>query len=370
VVWTGGLFDQWVERVQNELGLDPRWIGKVKGGVRTYGPVTIGMQQTIAKMRERGKLPDRHDDFFERWGLVGCDEVHRFAAKTFFDAVDPFTAKYRIGVSDDERRADRKDFMIGDLFGGVAAEVTKEELVGKGRILDVAMRIVPTGWRPTSKNAEAAEIVGEDDVDRSDTHALLAEMGGDDVRNAIVVEHAARYVQEGHQVLVFTLRREHVLRLAQLLGSRGLVAGLLVGGADYQVEFRDALARLKSGEMRVAVGMVQAVGTGIDLPALARGVVGMPIAGNKSLLRQVSGRICRASSGKSAEIAYLYDEEVFPDHFGKLSKASVAPLVWCAESGTWVSPKEWRAGQRVSRQLELSTSRMKMPRSSPPCRIV
>jgi superfamily II DNA or RNA helicase len=171
-------------------------------------------------------------------------------------------------------------------------------------------------------------------------------MGSDEGRNRIAVEHAARYVRQGHQVLVFSLRREHCLRIAQALAAGGIPAGILLGGAgDQKAEFDRTLAQLRSGELRVGVGTVQAVGTGIDLPSVSRGVVAMPIAGNRAQLRQVWGRICRAAAGKDAELAYLYDEHVFPDHFGKLSKASAHPTVWLG--GAWVTPAEWRRSLRA-----------------------
>ncbi len=344
VVWTGGLFDQWVERIQSELGIDPRWIGRVRGGVRTYGPITVAMQQTIAAMQKRDRLPRRHDDFFDRFGLFGFDEVHKAAASSFFASVDPFTARYRVGVSDDERRADRKDFMIYDLFGDVVVEVTREELVAKSRVLDVAVRIVPTGWRPAGESPEADALLGDPKVDRSDSTALLDLMGADEGRAALAVEWAARYAREGHQVLVFSLRREHCMAIDQRLAREGVRSGLLVGGDDYRVSFQETLQGLRDGSLRVGVGTVQAIGTGIDLPLVSRGVVAMPIASNRGQVRQVTGRICRAGEGKDAEVAYLFDEKIFPDHFGRLSKASAAPTVWMG--GRWVAPKEWRRAQR------------------------
>ena len=53
-------------------------------------------------------------------------------SKRVSGTIDRFTARYRVGVSADERRKDGKEFLIRDLFGGVAVEVPKGEMVDKG----------------------------------------------------------------------------------------------------------------------------------------------------------------------------------------------------------------------------------------------
>ncbi|MCI4370603.1 MAG: hypothetical protein L3J81_04655, partial [Thermoplasmata archaeon] len=347
IVWTGALFDQWVERVRTEAGIDLRWVGKVRGSTRVYGPITVAMQQTIAKMRE-GPLARRHEDYFDRWGLVGADEVHRFGARTFVEAIDGFSARYRVGVSDRVRRKDRKDFLVSDEFGGIACDVTKEELVAKRRVIDVSIRVVPTGWRPATGQEEADALLGARTVDRSDPKVVFDEMGGAEERTAVAVEAAARYAREGHQVLVFSLRRDHCREIDQRLAALGVRTGLLIGGEDFRTAFRETLAGLKGGSVRVGVGTVQAVGTGVDLPAVARGVVAMPIAGDVGQMRQVTGRLCRAVVGKTAELTYLWDEAVWPEHLGVLDRSSGRTEVYLDDErlGPWVTVREYRTVRR------------------------
>src|SRR5262249_21107270 len=69
---------------------------------------------------------------------------------------------------------------------------------------------------------------------------------------------------------------------------------------------------LRDGEARVAVGTVQAFGTGIDIPSIEVGIVALPVFTNKPLLTQIKGRFCRPSPGKTQGTLYaLFDENVF-----------------------------------------------------------
>jgi superfamily II DNA or RNA helicase len=310
LVWTGGLFDQWVDRVEGELGIDRRMIGQVQGSKRTYSPITVAMQPTVAKL-------DPTDEFFRWWGFVGADELSRFAATTFVRSVDPFVARYRIGVSADERRKDGKAFLIHDEFGDVAIEVGHDELVSLDRVVDVGVVVHETGWRPVmSGGEEADELLGEQELDMREGYKLVLDaMEADEGRTALAVRIAAEQAKEGHRVLVFSQRVQHCRRMDQLLNGLGVRTGLLLGGKEHKDEFRRTVAKMRDGSYRVAVGTVQAVGLGLDLPSVDRGVVAMPIAANKQLFNQVRGRLCRKADGKGdAWLHYLLDEWVFPNH--------------------------------------------------------
>jgi superfamily II DNA or RNA helicase len=310
VVWSAALLDQWVDRVESELGVDRRLIGRVGGGkAPTYSPVTVAMQQTIARIKD--------PKFYRWWGMVGADELSRFAAKTFVASIDPFASRYRIGITADERRKDGMTFLIKDEFGDVSLEVGHDELVRLGRVVDVAVVVYETGWRPTlAGDPEADALLGPRELDfAKDYKPLLDAMEADASRTKLAVDVAEREARAGHQVLVFSHRVDHCRRMDVQLNARGVRSGLLLGGQDNRTEFRETVRRMKAGELACAVGTVQAVGLGLDLPTVSRGVCAMPIAANKQLFNQVRGRLCRNSAGKvDAVLHYLWDERVFYEH--------------------------------------------------------
>lgn len=295
VVWSSGLFEQWEERLRNELGLAPDEIGRVRGSERVIRPITIAMQQTLWKRLDR--------KFADLWGMVIVDEVQRAAARTFLDVVDRFPAKYRIGISADETRADRKEFLVYDLFGAVAHEVSQDDLIEEGAVLDVECRIIPTEFRADWYVAQRAS------GDVIDFHRLLEEMARDEERNKLVLAAVLEEVQAGEQVLVMSHRVEHVQRLDAMITARGIPCDVMLGGDEWRERFEASKVGILSGRLRAACGTIQAIGTGIDLPSLGRGVLCTPIGSNRQLYGQIRGRLCRA--GKDDAVLYvLWDRHV------------------------------------------------------------
>jgi superfamily II DNA or RNA helicase len=137
MVWTGALEKQWRERIQAELGMRPDEIGRFRGSRREIRPITVAMQQTVVSAIEAG------EDLADEFDVVVCDEVQRFAAPTLFASVDPFGARYRVGLSADHTRKDRKEFLTHDLFGDVALEVGEAEVLQTGATVDVEVCVVP-----------------------------------------------------------------------------------------------------------------------------------------------------------------------------------------------------------------------------------
>jgi superfamily II DNA or RNA helicase len=280
IVWSSALMEQWRTRLKSELGLHDDEIGQIGAGVRNVKPITLAMQQSLAVGNTAHQLR-------QTFGLVICDEVQRFAAATFVKVVDSLNSYYRIGISADETRSDGCEFLIYDVFGQVAHEVTRDDLIDAGTVLDVECRIVPTDFMSGA----------------SDHTQLVAEMCADEARNDIVREIARAEVADDQQVVVLTHRVEHATTLAADLGC-----GLMVGGNP--VAFEETSARIKRGELRAVVGTVQAMGVGIDLPTLSRGVLATPIGSNRQLYGQIRGRLCRLGS-RDAVLYVLWDRHVF-----------------------------------------------------------
>jgi len=254
-------------------------------------------------------------------------------------AIDPFPAKYRIGISADERRRDKKEFVIHDLFGDVAVDIKREDLIESKHVLDVEVRVVPTEfdapWFGFDKSGDARTDL---DFDR-----LLGEMTSDDGRNALAIKCVLDEVTAGEQVLLMSHRREHCQRLAEKVAAAGVRVGLLIGGADYAKEFMRAREGVLSGALRVGVGTYQAIGTGVDLPRVGVAVCATPIAGNRQFFGQVRGRVCRVAEGKSdARLWYLWDRGVYITHLRNLSAWNERVLV--LDGGKWHDARSWWPG--------------------------
>tara|TARA_Y100000034_G_scaffold66224_1_gene79922 strand:+ start:2880 stop:4373 length:1494 start_codon:yes stop_codon:yes gene_type:complete len=339
IVWSGTLFKQWAQRLVAELGIAPEDVGVVRGKVTKLRPVTIAMQQTLNKRSDK-QWRELNDAF----GVVICDEVQRFAAKTFMSTIDRFSARYRIGISADHTRKDRKEFLTYDMFGDVAHEVKRETLINKGIVHDVVVRVVPTEF-------EASWYVEQrvNPQETPDFNRLLDEMVGDDERNGLAAEQVIVDEARGETVIAMSHRREHCEELRRAVVPTCGDVGLMLGGKESEAELERSKAALTSGDMKCAVGTIQAIGTGTDIPAATRGVIVTPLANNKQLWGQVRGRFCRTTEGKSgAELIYLWDREVFGwSHLENLCKWNSQVFVW--HNSWWVEAVQYMKEERHGR---------------------
>ena len=345
VVQSAGLRDQWIERVVKEMGIPRDRIGMIGDGIETIGPITIGMNQTIVR-RMQENTPNAQL-WKKTFGLVAFDEVQGAAAPTVQASIDPFPAKYRIGVSADPTRADAMEFLIYDLFGKPVADIKMHDVLMAGSVLDVEVRIIPTRFYApwyrdmVSRGGMVAKLA---------FNKLLATMTSNEGRNQLIVDAITYEVQQEHaQAIVISHRREHAMRLDALLTQRGVKSGTMLGGKTGKDTFKATGDGIRNGVIDVAIGTIQAIGQGIDLPSVEAGFVVTPLANNRQKWQQARGRICRISKGKKrAVMYYLHDVTVY-------GKKAVENLVdWNSKvvawvDGGWVSADryiEWIARNR------------------------
>lgn len=326
VMRDSNLLDQWRERAVRELGLSPREIGILRGGSKLrIGPrLTLALQQTL----NSGSFP--LDEVANEFGAVLVDEVHGVAAKTFQTVIDAFSARYRLGFSADETRKDGKEFLVYDQFGAVLYEVERDELERDGVIVPVRVRLVPTTF---SADWYRDAVGGERDFNR-----FLEESTNDDARNALLVGLVRKLVDDRTRpIFVFTHRIDHARWIADVgLFAVGVRSGLMLGGKPNAVRFAEDKARLATGDLDAAAGTYNAIGTGIDVPAVAAGVMATPIGNNAQFFNQVRGRICRPAPGKREGVLFvLWDRNVFPDAPAKFRKWNRGNVEILGDDGRW-----------------------------------
>lgn len=326
VMRDSNLLDQWRERAVRELGLSSREIGILRGGSKLrIGPrLTLALQQTL----NSGSFP--LDEVANEFGAVLVDEVHGVAAKTFQTVIDSFAARYRLGFSADETRKDGKEFLVYDQFGSVLYEVERDELERDGVIVPVRVRLVPTTF---SADWYRDAVGGERDFNR-----FLEEATNDDARNEQLVGLVRKLVDDRTRpIFVFTHRIDHAKWIADVgLFAVGVRAGLMLGGKPNAVRFAEDKSRLAVGDLDAAAGTYNAIGTGIDVPAVAAGIMATPIGNNAQFFNQVRGRICRPAPGKREGVLFvLWDRNVFPDAPAKFRKWNRGNVEILGDDGRW-----------------------------------
>lgn len=303
IVRSIALLNQWIDRISKEFGIAKKDIGVIQGKRYNLKPVTLAMQQTL-----NNYTPKRWKDIRNTFGFVACDEVQLVAAPTFIKSVDKFNSRYRVGVSADERRKDRKEFLIYDMFGRIAEDIPKKELVDKKLIHDVEAYIVPTEFRA---DWYRDSMINEKKT--PDHKKLMDEMTTDTSRNELLRKTISNIAKKKYRMLVFSQRVEHCKRLDTLMTASGYKSGLLIGGNDYKDIFEATAQGLIDGSRQVGIGTLGGGSSvGLDLPEVSHGVLATPIHNNKQFLNQVTGRLCRIADNKNnAKIYILWDRYVF-----------------------------------------------------------
>jgi len=317
------LLDQTVEVADKLLGLTGNKVGIIQGAQRRLRPFTVATQQTLWSR-------EVDEEIREYFGVVMVDEAHHAAARTFGEVIDQFPARYRLAFSADERRKDRKEFLVYDAFGNVLHETTREACEEAGAVVDVEVRVVMSDF-------QAPWYTGDSDFNR-----LLDEMIADEKRNDLIVDIAREELKAGEQVIVCTHRREHVRSLDGALVAFGVNSGAMLGGQDAadEKEFEHTRNGLRSGTVEAGVGTYGALGEGIDLPAVAVGIAATPITSNKQKFNQYRGRLCRPSEGKTQGRLYvIFDRRVFDE------RAFSNILAWnrtvkVKRNGQWVDARK------------------------------
>lgn len=302
------LLNQWVGDIEELLGLKKNQVGVVGGGKFDLKPLTLAMNQTLCKLSNA-----RWQAINDRFGFVGLDEVQGAAARTFVEVIDKSTAAYRVGVSDDETRADGKEFLIYDLFGGVEVEVSRDELEASGVIHDVGIRVVPSSfdadWHKELRDRRRA---GEDNVENPDFNRLLDDMRVDEERNDLIREVVTGLQEKDETTFVFSHRVDHCRWLDSAFTMDGHKGGLLLGGPEWSEIFQANKAAIKAGKLKLGVGTYKAIGQGQNIPSAVSGVATTPIHKNRQFVQQVCGRLCRKSEGKtSARLYYIWDWKIY-----------------------------------------------------------
>ncbi len=340
VVSRGALLEQWQDEVRRCLGIEP---GVIAGQKRVIREVTIGMQQTLANCVEA---------YADTFGCVIVDEVHGCAAPTFAKVVDVLPARYRFGVSADERRKDGKDFWIRDMFSDVAVEVPEKMLEEIGAIAQLTVELIETEfdhapWHKLRELEARSNLDGEEqeylnEHKRGAFTALLEAMSADDHRDAVALQWLAEQLAAGEACVLLGDRREHVARLRAAAHALfpDVAQGFLLGGNADRPEFRRTIAGLKSGEIRIGFGTFQAFSTGLDVPELSRLLACTPIHLNRTKFQQTGGRI-RRPQGSPPVMGVLFDRRVWGDAMVRAIRRWTKHVRVRCLDGTVVDAKEY-----------------------------
>lgn len=292
VVHTKDLAMQWVERIEQFLGIPADAVGMFGDGRRHLGRcISVGLVQTLYRCAE---------EICPHIGHLIVDECHRIPSRTFTEAVTHFNTRFMLGLSATPWRRDGLSKLIFWHLGDTRHRIDKAPLVHSGDLIDARVVIRETGFKPYF-----------DPV--NEYSKMLTELVSDDERNRLIAADVASEVDKSRgSCLVLTNRKAHCETLRALLKYKHAVCAEMLTGDCSSEQRREALSKINQGQTQVLIATGQLIGEGLDCRALATLFLATPVKFSGRVL-QYLGRILRPAPGKKKAKVYDYvDIQVGP----------------------------------------------------------
>jgi len=288
IVHTKHLLHQWIYETKKCLGIEPGVIGDKQ--YHTDSVITIGTMQS---------LRNRMADLTSMFGTIIVDECHHVPASVFKGILDAFRARYKIGLTATPWRKDGQHVLLYNYFGGEEATLIAKD----SNKLNPTILLVDSGIKFSSNPMIPWAT-------------RINELYDDPRYMELVLNLAQIQAKKGHLVLCVANRVEFLQQCHEILEDESF---LVIG----DTKDRDFLA---SGK-RILFGTDKIYSEGVNIPPLSCLIMGMPI-NNRSLLKQLLGRISRIHEGK------LHPEAIDIILQGKTAKnQSVQRINFYAEEG-------------------------------------
>lgn len=288
----GRLLDQWVEEIQDKLGVPDSRIGMIREDRADYEgkDFVVAMLHTLASRGRAGYPPEMFDYF----GLVGVDEVHKIGTGQFAPVAGLFNSFHRIGLTATPDREDGGDRVFYWNLGPIRVTSEAEALPMDVHVLDY--------------NCGTYKLWGKTRTTRVQC------LTRDPARNRLMAKAIKRFYDAGRQALIVgdsVLHLQLLMDMAERLGVPRAAMGQFTGerqevyfekddltGANvrrvrkrkFTKEELDAV-KAKSQIIFATYGMMT---EGIDIPRLDAGLDVTP----RSKATQLIGRIRRPRPGK------------------------------------------------------------------------
>lgn len=314
IVSDKGLAKQWVEEIEEHLGIPRKEIGRIGGDGSPFvwrdTKVTVAIVNTLALRVQDGTLPPEMTKYF---GVVIPDEAHLMAAPFFNMALPPFHGR-RWGLSATPTRDDGFDSLLQYTIGNVAYQYLMPDLLPV-----VYFRKLPTVLNMSDPRVVEAVTDSTKALHFGRLYDYFAHV---DER----VDRIARDVQvslkEGRQVLILT----HSRAMCDALAAKLPTAGVCHGG----VGETERLRRIKT--MNPVIAIMRLGKQALNKPSLDTLFVCEPFR-KEAIVQQTMGRVLRAYSGKKKPSVVFYEDSQIAPMFKLCRSIRRALSLWPANKG-------------------------------------
>lgn len=281
VVHTRELFNQWLSRTENFLGIPRNEIGIIGGG-----KFSIGNRITVATVQS---LYKRVDDVVPHIGHLVCDECHRAPSRTFTEAVSAFDARYRLGLTATPWRRDKLSRVIFWTMGDVTGRIDKQDLVEQGNLCPAEVRWIKTEFNPSM---DASEFYSQ----------ALSELTENETRNRLICQAVVENNSHGVS-LILSDRKDHCAAIRDILEQEHSIKAMVLTGSTPGKAREKIIADLQQGTCRYLVATGQLIGEGFDMPGISTVFLTTPVKFSGRLIQYI-GRALRPAPGKTKAVIF------------------------------------------------------------------
>jgi len=279
------IFDQWVERIQEFLGIPKTHIGQYSGIKKRIGDqITVGLLQSLGRKADLA-------EFRNRFGTIIVDECHHIPASSYRHVVAKLNSHYLYGLTATPNRKHSDEKLIYAYIGDVVAQMERVDVPAPvalpgGHLLEVVVRetalAVPFRFK-------------------TDLFELLAKsVCFDTARNKMIVDDIVAQASSGKRVLLLSERKEHLEILC--LHLKGKCEIIVVCGDDSPRARASKFQQIEGGHYQVILSTGQFFGEGVDVRGITCLILAIPFSFEGKLVQHI-GRL-RETAGQRLIIDY------------------------------------------------------------------
>jgi superfamily II DNA or RNA helicase len=256
--------------------------------------VVIAVTQSVVNPKR-----DYPQEFYDSFGLIICDEVHRYAAALWQSAITKFPARYRLGLTATPERPD-------GLWPVIARHIASRGPILQAESLKPDIHILKLSTPMPRELIDDAYLKAlkpwaNDKMKRA---MLISYLGENKERTRTIGGYLMRAYKAERKTIFISERKCQLNDVAAMLKSHQLSDedfGFYIGGMKQ--EKLDMTA-----DKSIILATYQMVKEGLNIPDLETLIMGTP----QAHIEQTVGRILRVYEGKGAPVVLDFVDSTCP----------------------------------------------------------
>jgi superfamily II DNA or RNA helicase len=280
------LLEQWRERIAQFLPDARVGIARQNDLVYEGCSIVLGMIHSVVK--------DRYPEaFYNRFGLVIHDELHRLGAYTFSNSPKLFKARYRLGLTATPRRNDQADNVFWYHIGPIL-------FAAKSQGLKPSIKRVYTEFSLISTDRFNPNLASR--------NLIIRFLCANKARNRAIVKLMIEAVSKDRKLLVLSERLKHLRVIQEMFEQEWPLELGSIPSMGYYVGGMQKKELKVSEQAAIILATKQYVSEGFDVPALDTLFLTTPVGD----VEQTVYRIVRKLEGKKKPIVVDFRDDAVP----------------------------------------------------------